>query len=150
MIITKSYTADIVISSMMILLSLWFFIYSIGLPLSLGGGDVGAAAFPLFASSLCLIFSITLLVIGINQYKKKNEDVIQFDNPTRILAAVGAFGAYIFLMPLIGYYISTVIFMPILLIIAQEKKWLKITLVTLGFLFFTWVAFDIALGVRLP
>ncbi|WP_252312764.1 tripartite tricarboxylate transporter TctB family protein [Sinobaca sp. H24] len=150
MILTKSYTADIVISSIMILLSLWFLINSMGLPLSLGGGDVGAAAFPLFASSLCLIFSISLLVIGINQYKKKNEDIIRFDNPMRILSAVGAFGMYAFLMPLIGYYISTIIFMPILLIIAQEKKWLKITLVTLGFLLFSWAAFDIALGVPLP
>ncbi|MFC4736872.1 tripartite tricarboxylate transporter TctB family protein [Bacillus daqingensis] len=150
MLTARSYLADMIIAAVMIVLSIWFFILSLQLPLNFGGGDFGAAAFPLLVTILAFFLSVMLLI---SAWKKRAEDVndkIEFKQPLKLISVAGTLILYILLIPIIGYYISSAIFFPLLLLLAKERNWIKIVFVTAGFLLFSWGAFDLALGVPLP
>lgn len=150
MIKINLYLGEVVIGLGISLLSGWFIFNSILLPIRWDGGNVGAGAFPLVISSLCFILALCLTIFSLIQVLKKRIHVIEFNKLPRIVGAMASFILFIILMPLIGFYITALLLIPVLLVISSENQWKRIVLITGGFILFSWVGFDLMLGVPLP
>ncbi|WP_059104358.1 tripartite tricarboxylate transporter TctB family protein [Shouchella shacheensis] len=141
---------EILIGTIILVFSLWFLMEALALPISRGGNDVGPATFPLIASGLCTAFSLIFIVQALVARKKDNEKKIIVNGPKKVILSITAFLLYIALIPIISFYVSTLVFLPLLLLITKERNWIKIGLITAGFLLFSFVGFELILGVPLP
>ncbi len=109
-----------------------------------------ASIYPIFVTSIFLILSITLLI---KTYFNKEEDSkstgfkdIQLGQLLFILISSGI---YILLMNLIGYVVSTILYVfTILFFLKVGKK--RSTLISFGFCIFVYILFKILLKVPLP
>jgi len=125
-----------------------FLFQTLQLPPPANARDVGPAAFPLITSILIIIFSILLMIIGFKKLNSQEKVVVK--RGYNIMAAIIVSSVYIWLMPKVGYYWSTAIYFPLMLLSAGERKWKRIVLVTLFFILFAKVGFETLLKVPLP
>ena len=125
---------------------------------------LGAKTFPTFISILLIIFAISNIVKVI--FKKddlagsiKAEKNDKFSHGTaleefiyryRIIVAIIFSFVYYYLLYFVGFIISTLIFIPVMLLILECRKLLTIIIVTAASTIFMVVSFQILLGVPLP
>lgn len=112
-----------------------------------------AQAYPLFIIILLLCLTSLYVVQMIIGAKKKGvvsglEDFKGF-LPKQFFPILAMITAYLIIMYLAGFYISTALFMVISLLFLKVKKW-QIILSTAVILLLVYCAFTLFLGVKLP
>ena len=143
---------DIGIGAFFILFGAFGISQSLQLPLFQRGGIPGAGMFP-------LALSITLVVLGAlligTRIWRRQAEYPDYDAPTRtelgrVVAAMVALGVSIALLPVIGYFLSSVALVAFLLLgIERLRSWrVLVTTVALPAIFY--VVFVVLLRVRLP
>jgi putative tricarboxylic transport membrane protein len=143
---------DIGIGVFLILFGLFAVTQSLGLPLFQRGGVPGAGMFP-------LVLSITLVVIGVllvvTRLRARGDADMPFQAPSRTEggragAAMVGLGVSILLLPIAGYFVSSVALVAFLLFgIERLRTWQAVvTTVALPAAFF--LIFVVLLRVRLP
>ncbi|UOR13964.1 tripartite tricarboxylate transporter TctB family protein [Halobacillus amylolyticus] len=141
-------TGNLVLGTISIIFALCFFIGAQQFPEAVNKAGVGPAAFPKAISILVIIFSVTIILNSL--FNKANDSRIVVKRFGNILMSVGSIIAFVVLIPILGFYISTAIFFPVLLFLASETNWKSIVMTTLIFELFAFGMFDQLLGVPLP
>lgn len=142
--------ANLIASIVFICFGMWFLTGGLALPKAVNTADVGPHAFPLIMSISIIVFSAILLVQTILSIKKGASEKVKFNKIINVVSFAGLLILYAFLVPIFGYYISTMLFLPFLILATGERSWKKVVFITIGFVAFAKVAFDILLGVPLP
>ena len=118
---------------------------------------IGTKDFPAITQLYCRIVLIILMVIGfamiltsvINAKKPGPEEVHlkEWINPLIIFAFVLV---YVFMIDKIGFFVSSAIIMPAIMVFMGYKKPLPMILTTLGTLGFIYILFVTQLKLRMP
>jgi len=140
--------ADISISLGCIGIGVWFLYESYKLPPNSSPSDIGPGIFPLLVSILLILCGILLIVSSIK--KPKENGNITFYRIKNTLMFVIILIGYLFLMNIIGYYITTLVMVPLLLFATGIKNVKLILFILIIFLLIAFIGFDILLGVPLP
>jgi hypothetical protein len=90
-----------------------------------------------------------LVIVGSVKNRGSTEKVPFYRTKNTLLFGSLLFG-YLLLMDIIGYYITTIIMIPLLLLVAGVKNIKVILLILFVFLLVAYVGFDLLLGVPLP
>lgn len=141
---------EIISGGLFFALAGWFLTKAIRFPPPLNTIDVGPGAFPKLISVAILIMSALLIAQGIIGLKKGTSTTIIIKRRNKMIGSVVTLVLYVVSMPMIGYYLSTAICLPVLLVTAEERKWKSVLLLTVGFLLFSKVGFEMLLDVPLP
>jgi putative tricarboxylic transport membrane protein len=132
-------------------LALWaaiFFVLVFYFDTPLNEFDTGPAAFPMFISASLFITSVWMMV---QEWPKiKLSPPVKTKRFGRNCISASIIIAYAFSMPYVGYYLSTMLFIPAFLISSNEKRLKWIIIVTVLLLSFNYLSFDRLLGVSLP
>ena len=83
-------------------------------------------------------------------FSGERADPIEIRHPAAVLLAVVLVAAYPTLLAYLQYYLATALWLPPFLWLAGMRRSLGIVLTTAGFLLFTKVLFQMALGTPLP
>lgn len=135
-----------IIAGVILAFAIWFGWDAAQLPESLTPGEPGPARIPLIAAGLITLLAVLLFGQAVREGKK---NTVAFPQLPRV-AAMGAAGiAYAALIPFIGYYAATIVFLlPVLLML--RASWRTALGVTVGFAIFIFLVFDKLLRVPLP
>ena len=112
---------------------------------------IGPATFPMGIAILLAISAAMLAGRGVLTLCGRAENLeVAIGRPWWVALGIALVTAFPALMIAAGYYIATAMWLPAFLFVAGYRNPLGIGLVTLGFLAFAKVAFEVVLGVRLP
>lgn len=118
---------------------------------------MGPGFFPTFAAALMILVNGLSLVMNYMHYAKDKakgvkEELVQktaSNDQIRVLIVLAIIAVYIFFMPIIGYIISTLLVVNILLFILKVRKWYHYVLVS-AFTLVIYYVFHNILYVMLP
>ncbi|WP_455663261.1 tripartite tricarboxylate transporter TctB family protein [Pradoshia sp.] len=138
----------------MIIISLTFLISSFSLPKATLGNANGPLYFPIGLSILMFVLSVIYLFSELKTLNKENEKIRELFEG-RVLKLIGVtigLGiVYALIFEKVGFLISTMIFLGVLLFYMNGvKKWMVNIIVTIAYSFITWYGFSELLGVSLP
>lgn len=137
-----------------ILISCLFLVGSFNLPKANLGNPNGPLYFPIGLSCLLLFFSVLYFFQEFKTLDKENSKIKQMltgRTPKLIGFTVLLGVGYALIFDLIGFLLSTVLFLGALLFVINGKqKWKVNIIVTVCFSFLSWYAFSVLLGVSLP
>ena len=140
--------AEIIVGFFLVAWGLAFFLLALEFPPSLNPHDLGPDVLPKITSVILVLLGIALVIQAVLGRKKAGKFSIR--HPVNILAITALLLAYAWAMPGLGYYLSTGLFLPAMLLFAMERRWPRIVGTTIGFILFAWGAFDLLLKVPLP
>jgi len=139
----RAYLGQVFIPATMICLSILFIITSSSFPPE----NAGPAVIPRLYSLLIIIFSALLLV---NVYRKKLSADPKNGDIRGLLTAIMTLVGYIVLIPLIGYFISSFIFLITLMYVLSYRRHVVIWSVAIGWTLFSYIIFYNLLYIQLP
>ncbi|CDQ38884.1 MULTISPECIES: tripartite tricarboxylate transporter TctB family protein [Virgibacillus] len=122
-----------------------------------GLGKTEADFFPTIVISVLAILSICLLIISMYRMTKEKRmekvairKVIKRNK--KVVATFGLFAGYVFLLPYIGYFIASVLFLiSLYIVLAPTKNKLGLVILgMIGLILLLYVIFQQALSVFLP
>lgn len=147
------------------ILNIVFIVFGIGIavmipsqvPQTATNLTMGPGFFPTFAAALMILVNGLSLVLNYTRYAKDKakgikEEVVQktaSNDQIRVLIVLAIIAVYIFFMPIIGYIISTLLVVNILLVILKVRKWYHYVLVS-AFTLVIYYVFHNILYVMLP
>ncbi|CEP67002.1 Protein of unknown function DUF1468 [Moorella glycerini] len=141
------WVGETIISVALIILSMFFLIYSNDFPKAINPADVGPAAFPRLLSSLVILFALTQIVLSL---RKKITDKININEPLLVILGIALSFLYPILISSFGYFYVTPFFLIILILLLGNKNWIHILGVGIGFTLFIYLVFYRFLQVSLP
>ena len=118
---------------------------------SLGIEDAGSRMFPQIMCGLSALLS-TLFLISCLRGKdvKEGDDPISFAGTGRAAVMGAILSGYILLNYLTGFYISTVIFLPIGMLYLGQRNWKVIAVISIALPLIIFLFFDLLLGMMMP
>ena len=118
---------------------------------SLGIEDAGSRMFPQIMCGLSALLS-TLFLISCLRGKdvKEGDDPISFAGTGRAAVMGAILSGYILLNYLTGFYISTVIFLPIGMLYLGQRNWKVIAVISIALPLIIFLFFDLLLGMIMP
>lgn len=146
----RTLTADITGCIFFLLVGCWFLVNALFLSGNSGTADVGPSAFPILSASGIIIASVFYIVRALKNKQINNSERLVISNKIKVLVSIGVLVLYILAMEFLGYYISSIIFIPLFLMVAGVKRVAKVVSVSAGFILFVYVGFDILLGIPMP
>jgi hypothetical protein len=140
---------EIILSFIMIMFALVFYVKSADFPVSINPVDVGPAAFPRLMVVLIITLAIMIIARSIIKRNERNEN-ITIDNVLILSIGIGSLAAYMYIMPRIGYFITTPIYLFFLLFMQGNRKYLQMVATSMGFTLFAYLIFFRLFNVLLP
>ncbi len=140
--------AEFIVAFCLMIWGLSFFLLAMDFPPSLNPHDFGPALLPKIISFIQMALGAGWIGQVIRRPNKTESFPMKYR--ANILAIMTLIVLYAWFMPKIGYYLSTVFFLPMMLFLAMERQGLRIVGITIGFILFAWGAFDLLLKVPLP
>ena len=135
-----------IISVLTLCFALWFGFEAVELPGAVTLGEPGPGRIPLIAAVLIGAMGVFLLL---QSFRQAGESTAAYPQLPRVALMGGAGIAYAALIPVLGYYLATPIFLlPTLLLL--RTSWRAAIGVTAGFTLFVFLVFDKLLRVPLP
>jgi len=117
----------------------WFF------PPPFNPVDIGAGRVPFGTAIIGIVCSVILFMLtGTSQRQ------IEIRRPLNVFLGAALVLIYVYVMPYVGFYIASVVAVPLLLFNGGERRWLLLFLYTLAFLAFVYFCFELLLGVHFP
>lgn len=137
-----------------IVVGIIFLIGTINLPKANLGNPNGPIYFPMGISILLLIFGVIYFFQELKNLDKDNEKIRQLfsGRVAKLIGCTIVLGVgYSLIFDMIGFLLSTILFLGALLfLINGVKKWKTNIIVTLAFSYVSWYSFSELLGVSLP
>ena len=138
----KSKKKNLVLGLLLVLICLIFYLMIFQLR-----SDV--RLYPLFTTTILLVFSIGLLIHNHFSQVEEEEESTEKVDIKQLLFVVVTSGVYVALLNIVGYVVSTLAYLLVMLFgLKLEKK--KAILIGVGFTIFIYVLFKGALKVPLP
>ena len=100
--------------------------------------------------ALAVLLSTVFLITILTGRKKKEEKEISFAGTGRAAAMCGILILYILANYLTGFYISTLIYLPVGMLYLGQRNWKVIAGVTVGLPLIIYVFFDLILKMQMP
>jgi len=118
---------------------------------SLSIKDPASRLFPQIMCGLSVLLATLFLISCLRGKDVKEGDApISFAGTGRAVVMGVILGGYILLNYLLGFYISTVIFMPIGMLYLGQRNWKIIASVSIALPLIIYVFFDLVLGMLMP
>lgn len=133
---------NLILSVIMLIVSGFFYTMITQLPKE-------ASLYPIFVTTILAVLSTILLIK--TYFQKEDEESTAFKNIEikQLLFILTINGVYIFLINIIGYIVSTILYVLAALIgLKVDKK--KSVLISFGVCFFVYILFKVLLKVPLP
>lgn len=118
--------------------------------------QMGPDFFPYLAAGLMIAVNMIALITNYFRYRKQKatetEEFVQktdSKDQLRVLLILALMAGYVFCMPLVGYVVSTLVIVNLLLLILGVRKWYQYLLVS-GFSMIIYFVFKNLLYVMLP
>ena len=113
--------------------------------------DSGSRMFPQIMCGLSVLLA-TLFLISCLRGKdvKEGDEPIDFTGSGRVALMGVILGGYILLNYLTGFYISTVIFLPIGMLYLGQRNWKVIISIAIALPLIVYLFFDLLLGMMMP
>lgn len=135
------------------LLSLGCFIWmawqSMAFPAAYNTAEVGAARVPLIACTGGILTSIGLIVHAVRR-KSASVAAIEIRKPLGVLVALALTFLWVWGMPRIGFYLASVMVVPLIMLAGGERRPLMLLLSAVGFVVFVHVCFTLLLDIEFP
>ncbi|MDF2520005.1 MAG: hypothetical protein K0R84_633 [Clostridia bacterium] len=139
-----------VVGFLFIALSLLWMTQIVKLPKAMAFAGFGAGFFPQLVVILMMIVSVLLIVTDLRDKNKSTTFVIAKENILKLILIVLLAAAYIFILPIAGYVISTIAAVFLLLLLFGLRKKVTIVLTSVLFPLAIYYLFEVALKVLLP
>lgn len=141
------FNGEVIIPISLLLISLFLFIETLGFPAGKLGGSAGPAVMPRLWIGGMMVFSLWLL-LG----KKSDPETPPEKSPNlrRALYLAVLMGLYIITTTIIGFYLSTFIFILLGVYLLSYKRYWVTLLFSAGFVAFSYLVFKTILMVPLP
>ena len=110
--------------------------------------DIASRTFPMILCILCMLLA-TIFLIQILKGKYTNAD-INMSGTAKALLMAGIILLYIVAINLVGYYIASIVFMPIAMLILGQRNWKVIVGVDVGVILFLYLFFGLLLSMQMP
>lgn len=136
---------DGIFSLFCIALGIWFFYESIQLSKLSSSSGIGAGSFPKYISIALIICGLFLFFI-----RNRKKYTIEFNKTYLLIRHATFVFIYLCSIDIIGFYFSSLIFIPFLLLSTKEKRPKIIIGITALYLLISYLCFDLLLGVPLP
>jgi putative tricarboxylic transport membrane protein len=143
----KMIKGEIATGIFFIVVAAWFLYEASKFPVNESSVDMGPAAFPQVLAWLVILLSVLLIITSFIKGSALKISVKRFKQIVYSMVLLIIYGVAI---PFIGFYIATILFIPIMLFLAGERKWKSIIGVTIVFELFAFAIFDTVLNVPLP
>lgn len=118
---------------------------------SLGIEDAGSRMFPQIMCGLSVLLATLFLISCLRGKDVKEGDApISFAGTGRAAVMGAILGGYILLNYLTGFYISTVIFLPIGMLYLGQRNWKVIVAISIALPLIIFLFFDLLLGMMMP
>lgn len=122
-------------------------VWSFDIPVSRNTSEVGPRFFPLSGAFGGLIFCGLLL----RQLLRRNaEPRTEQRIPPVTIAAIILIISYVFLMRQVGFYLASIIVIPLLMMNGGERRWIILLLAVSGLCVFTYFFFEVSLNIVFP
>ena len=144
------WTGEVIISIILAIISVAFFIISGSFTAPVNPVDIGPAAFLRLMAAITVALAAVQIILSIRKSKAADTDKASFGYWQGCIAGFALMCVYAFLMPYLGYYVVTPVFIFAVMVLMGNRKWLQMVLVTLGFTLFAFLVFTKLLGVMLP
>lgn len=143
----KKYS-DVIIGIFLIFFAVGIFVMSNPLPTQ-------SATFPRIVASIMILLSVLLIVSGMKKAKQYDEEQATESNIKdvayqNVLKGGGMILLYILLMPMLGFFVSTSIFIASFMFVFKERSVKKILLTVITLDVFIYLIFVAQLNVPLP
>lgn len=143
-------TPNIVIGLLTVCVSLVFYIYTFSFP-EIDQGFTGPGTIPTFYCILAFILGVILMIKGWFEKRKSNQEkVVEQKHLKLVLLFMGIFALYIFGFIYLGFYLSTILFLVVCLLITKIKKPILLISIPLGTVIFIYIVFERILRIVLP
>ena len=110
--------------------------------------DITSRTFPMVLCILCMLLA-TIFLVQILKGKYTNED-INMSGTAKALLMAGIILLYIVAINLVGYYIASIVFMPIAMLVLGQRNWKIIVGVDVGVILFLYLFFGLLLSMQMP
>ena len=135
----------------MLAVAAWFWYASYAIDTRTPSSLSGPVAFPRGVAAMLAVCSVLFVwrtvVARIRAGRSRD---IPLDRPLSVLLSMGLIVLYPLMLEWMGFYVATGVWLPVLLWVSGYKRPVGIVLVSAGFLVFTKVVFQQALGTPLP
>jgi hypothetical protein len=134
-----------------IVIAVWsivFFVLALDFDKPLNPFDSGPRAFPLLISASLFFMAAGMVVVEFRRLHLPEKIRVKRLGP--IALAAGLMILYALAIPYAGYYLATVVFLPVMMMSAGEFRWKWLILITAMIVLFNYLSFDVILGVTLP
>lgn len=140
---------EILLSLVMIVFASAFIFMSSNFPVNVNPVDVGAAAFPKLMALMSIVLAMAIIA---RSYIKRNEnnEAIVIEDVYRLVIGIFSLAVYLYIMPIIGYFITTPIYLIFLMALQGNRKIIQMLSVSIGFTLFAYIIFFKILKVFLP
>lgn len=146
----KMSVAEFLAGIFFMLIAVIFFSFATKFPPAMNKADLGPATFPIMITVIIAILAAALIYRGLKGKNNPDQPIIKIMRKNSVFVVMLLLMAYVIIMPIIGYYITTALFFPALLWFAGEKSPKNIILISIGFVVFAKTVFNMLLGVPLP
>lgn len=140
--------ANIIVSTMLLLLSLVFYLQTSDFPASLNAKDVGPAYYPQLIMALLAAFCILLIIQSIKKGGNGSPGTIAI--PRNALWGILIAVTYAVLMPIAGYYLTTVLALLASMYVMGIKKVVPLVGTIVVFIAMVYLIFFNLLGLVPP
>lgn len=110
--------------------------------------DTASRTFPTILCILCMLLA-TIFLVQILKGKYTNAD-INMSGTAKALLMAGIILLYIVAINLVGYYIASIVFMPIGMLVLGQRSWKIIVGVDVGVILFLYLFFGLLLSMQMP
>ncbi len=138
-------TGQTSIATMTLALSVLFLFYALSFPPPTDGQQVGAATIPIIWSLVLMVFSLAQISGALRRPEQNSRGRIRLVLTFAVLMIL-----FVFLMPVIGFYLATLILLVGGIYAMGYRRHLTVGLLTVGMLLFCWFIFAKTLGLPLP
>ena len=110
--------------------------------------DATSRTFPQVLCALCILLA-TIFLIQILRGKYPNAD-INLSGTAKAMLMAGIILLYIVAINFVGYYIASVVFMPVGMLVLGQRNWKVIVGVDVGVILFLYLFFGLLLSMQMP
>ena len=135
----------------MLAVASWFWFESYSIETRAPGSLSGPVAFPRGVAAMLAVCSVLLVWRSVAARMRTGQSrIVPVGRPLPVLASMVLVVVYPLLLEWLGYYVATGVWLPVFLWVSGYRRPVGLALVSLGFLVFTKVVFQQALGTPLP
>lgn len=146
----RSEMADLVAASILVIGSIWYIVEAMSFP-TRGSAWVQAHTFPIGIGILGILAALMLGLLAVRRIQTKQHlELIEVRKPLIVLFGLACTFAYALVLNWLGFYLTSALFTTLFGYVAGIRKIGPLVALTLGFLVFTKLIFEMALGTPLP